>query len=102
MESLQVKEWSATRANPETPYFEDLVAKYDHFFLDWDGVIYSGGSAIEGSIEAIKYLRENRKSIYFITNSSGRSPSGMKQKFSKIGIEIELKEALPSGLTVNI
>ena len=79
-----------------------LVAKYDHFFLDWDGVIYSGGSAIEGSIEAIKYLRENRKSLYFVTNTSSRSQIGMKQKFANIGIEIKLNEAIPSWLTVNI
>mmetsp|Transcript_28999 Transcript_28999/g.33117 ORF Transcript_28999/g.33117 Transcript_28999/m.33117 type:complete len:122 (+) Transcript_28999:35-400(+) len=85
-----------------TAYIDDLAEKYDHFLCDCDGVIYSGGKAIEGSIEALKYLRSKGKSLYFITNTSGRSPKGMQEKFRKLGIEIETKEALPCGLTTSI
>ena len=83
-------------------YLNDLVTKYDHFLLDWDGVIYSGGAAIEGSVEAIKYIRKHGKSLYFITNSSGRSQKGLKEKLAKLGVDIEVKEALPSWLTPNL
>jgi 4-nitrophenyl phosphatase len=80
-----------------TAYLEDLADKYDYFFFDWDGVLYSGGKIVERSKEAIDYIREKSKStpkhLFFITNSSGNTQKMMKSKLGKLGIEIDESEA---------
>ncbi|CAI2377378.1 unnamed protein product [Moneuplotes crassus] len=69
-------------------YFEDLVEKYNHFMIDCDGVLLSGTKAIEGSVEAVNRLIEQKKSCYFITNSSGRTSKGLREKLDKFGISL--------------
>lgn len=62
-------------------------------------MIFSGGHLIDKAPEAIEYLRSKGKSLYFVTNTSGRTQQGMKEKFERMGIKIEPKEAISSGLT---
>ena len=80
----------------QNTYLEDLIQKYDHFLLDLDGVVYSGGKLIDGSKEAIeliqKYTKDGLKFLYFLTNSSGNTPSRIKDRLSKLGLEVEQKE----------
>ena len=76
---------------PLQVYIEDLIEKYDHFMLDWDGVLYSGSHSISGSPEAIKMLRENNKKLYYITNTSGRTQKSLQEKLESCGIEFDKK-----------
>ncbi|GAA4828171.1 TIGR01458 family HAD-type hydrolase [Algivirga pacifica] len=55
---------------------------------DLDGVMYVSNKPIEGSIEAIKALREKGKEIRFLTNTSGRTVSFIQQRLHDMGLEV--------------
>lgn len=64
-----------------------LVDLYDCFLIDLDGVVYIGDSAVPGSVETIKYLLENNKTVIFLTNNPRHTISEYSEKLNKIGIE---------------
>jgi len=51
-----------------------------------------GDNAIKGSIEALDYLKQNGKKLYYITNNSTRNPLEVQKKFASFGFEAELKD----------
>lgn len=73
--------------------FEDIEA----FLLDMDGVIYIGDTPIEGSKEAVQFLKEQGKEIVLLTNNSTKSRHSYKKKFSQIGLEIEESKIITSS-----
>lgn len=87
--------------NYDKPNIEDLCAKYDYFWFDWDGVLYSGSHAIEGSVAALKYLKEHNKTCFFITNTSSRTQKGLKDKLQSLGIDISVDTQVKSEDSLN-
>jgi ribonucleotide monophosphatase NagD (HAD superfamily) len=37
-------------------HFDDLIAKYDYFLFDCDGVLWHGADQIDGSFDALAKL----------------------------------------------
>jgi len=64
-----------------------LVDLFDCFLIDLDGVIYIGDSAVPGSVETIKNLLSNNKTVIFLTNNPRHNISQYSQKLNKLGIE---------------
>lgn len=62
------------------------------FIFDLDGTIYLGKTPIPGAIETIYTLRSHGHTTLFLTNAATRSRSGMVDKLSEMGLEVEEKE----------
>ncbi len=62
------------------------------FIFDLDGTIYLGKTPIPGAIETIYTLRSHGHCVLFLTNAATRSRSGMVEKLSEMGLEVQEKE----------
>ena len=74
-----------------------LIDLFDCFLIDLDGVVYIGDSAVPGSVETIKYLLNNDKTVIFVTNNPRHTISQYSQKLNKIGIEGTSLNIITSG-----
>jgi 4-nitrophenyl phosphatase len=66
---------------------ETLVANYDYFLFDCDGVLWSGGSEIKDAFKALRYIQSfPGKEIFLITNNSTRlRETVIEDKVKKLG-----------------
>ncbi|MEO1180914.1 MAG: HAD-IIA family hydrolase [Cyanobacteria bacterium J06636_28] len=68
------------------------------FICDMDGVIYHGNRLLPGVPEFVDWLHQNDKAFLFLTNSSERSPRELKEKLSRLGIEVSTTNFYTSAL----
>ena len=68
------------------------------YICDMDGVIYHGDRLVEGAKEFVDWLKKNDKKFLFLTNSSAKSPVELKQKLSRMGIEVGADDFYTSAL----
>ena len=68
------------------------------FICDMDGVIYHGNRLLPGVPEFVDWLHQNDKAFLFLTNSSERSPRELKEKLSRLGIEVSTSNFYTSAL----
>jgi len=79
----------------------DLPENPDALLLDIDGVLYVGGAAIPGAVEALEELREVAGSIRLVTNTSSVSRQTVIGRLRDLGFEIEPDEVLtPAAMAV--
>lgn len=76
----------------------DELRKKKGFICDMDGVIYHGNRLLEGVAEFHHWLEENGKNYVFLTNSSERSPKELRQKLSRLGLDIGEEHFYTSAL----
>ncbi|KPI82599.1 putative p-nitrophenylphosphatase [Leptomonas seymouri] len=72
----------------------DLCKSVDYFFLDIDGVIWSGDAVLQLIPEALTYLRSQHKHIRFISNNLIYSREAIAQQFTVKGIHGVPKEEI--------
>ncbi|KAF8752214.1 phosphatase [Rhizoctonia solani] len=85
-------------AKPTTPsQLQAVVDSYDTFMFDCDGVLWHGDHLIPGIIEVLAYLRQQKKSIIFVTNNATKSRRSYKGKFDKLGVQAEVDEIFGSA-----
>jgi HAD superfamily hydrolase (TIGR01450 family) len=91
-----------------------LATSYDVALLDLDGVIYLGGSAIPGAVDALAQATAAGMRRAFVTNNASRTPSAVAAQLSAFGIDATsadvatsaqaaarlLRERLPEGAAV--
>lgn len=89
--------------------YEGLLAKFDTWMFDCDGVLWNGDRPVDGAIEVLNILRRRRehcnipchsrhenlshgagKKIIFVTNNATKSRKSYKSKFDKLGVEAHL------------
>lgn len=58
------------------------------FICDMDGVIYHGNQILPGVAEFINWLHEEKKDYLFLTNNSSYTTRELKQKLSRMGLEV--------------
>ena len=58
------------------------------FICDMDGVIYHGDKLLPGVKEFVEWLHKENKNYVFLTNSSERSPRELRQKLSRMGLDV--------------
>lgn len=68
------------------------------FICDMDGVIYYGNRLLPGVPEFLKWIDANDKRFLFLTNSSERSPRELKEKLSRLGVEVSVENFYTSAL----
>ncbi|MBS0010722.1 MAG: HAD family hydrolase [Bacteroidales bacterium] len=55
---------------------------------DMDGVIYHGNKLLPGVPEFVEWLKAEKKKFLFLTNSSERTPTELKDKLHRLGIDV--------------
>jgi NagD protein len=76
----------------------EALRKKQGFICDMDGVIYHGNRLLDGVKSFVKWLEDSGKNYLFLTNSSERTPRELKQKLSRMGLEIDEKNFYTSAL----
>jgi HAD superfamily hydrolase (TIGR01458 family) len=62
--------------------------------IDLDGVLYVGGKAIPGAVEAIRQLHSTPLPRCYLTNTTTKSAASLRQKLRDMGFELGAKELL--------
>lgn len=78
----------------------NFIKNFDHFLFDLDGVVYVGDKPTDGADEVVRTIRENGKTVNFITNNPTRKPSEYSKKLGKMGIEAREDEIITSPMAV--
>ncbi|KAJ1854684.1 hypothetical protein LPJ73_002441 [Coemansia sp. RSA 2703] len=76
---------------------EALVARYDTFLFDCDGVIWHGSTLLPHVQTALAMLRQRRKRLVFVTNNSATSRKDYAKKFAALGIDAAVDEIFSSA-----
>ncbi|MDE0582886.1 HAD-IIA family hydrolase [Planococcus sp. A6] len=74
-----------------------LVNEFDVFLFDLDGVIYIGPDSLPGAVESLKRLRQDKKSIRFLTNNPCTTRKKVALRLNSLGIEASSEEVITSG-----
>ncbi|GAA5989583.1 hypothetical protein JCM10908_000543 [Rhodotorula pacifica] len=77
-----------------------LVAQYDTFLFDCDGVIWNGPAGdhlTDDAVETISFLKKSGKKVAFVTNNATKSRQDYLKKFKGFGFDVELEEIYTSG-----
>lgn len=77
--------------------YEELKNKKG-FISDMDGVIYHGNHLLDGVVEFVSWLQENKKEFIFLTNSSERTPQELSHKLKRMGLDVPQKHFYTSAL----
>ena len=66
------------------PYEGDqvLADRYETFLLDMDGVLWEGGHALPGAVEAVSELKRRGRRVLFVTNNSARTRAEVAAKLN--------------------
>lgn len=73
------------------------VRPYANFLLDLDGCVWVGDEALPDAIDAVAALREEGKSIVFLTNDVRHPPEGFVRKLWRLGFQASVDEVLSVG-----
>ena len=68
------------------------------YISDMDGVIYHGNCILPGVKEFVNWLYKEDKPFLFLTNSSERSPLELRQKLSRMGLDVDESHSYTSAL----
>jgi phosphoglycolate/pyridoxal phosphate phosphatase family enzyme len=77
---------------------QKFVDNIDIFIFDCDGVFWRGQQVIDRANDVLNHLKILNKKVYFITNNSRKSRSGMLKHFHELGLmNVELSQILTSS-----
>ena len=63
------------------------------FVLDMDGTVYLGNRLIDGALDFIRKVEEDKeRNFVFFTNNASRVPSVYVEKLHKLGIDVDIDE----------
>ncbi|HOO71974.1 MAG TPA: HAD-IIA family hydrolase [Spirochaetota bacterium] len=68
------------------------------FIIDMDGVINKGSALIEGAREFVDRLQQGNFKYLFLTNNSYHTPDELRERLSKIGIDVEREHFYTSAM----
>jgi HAD superfamily hydrolase (TIGR01450 family) len=78
---------------------KSLIANYDLLLLDLDGVVYRGGKAVVGAVEAIGRAQSLGLPVGYVTNNSSRRPEQITEQLRGYGLEVEPDQVVSSAQT---
>ena len=64
----------------------DFASKYDYFLIDIWGVLHNGQQAYPGAADAMRYLKDNGKTVLLLSNSPNRASRVVQKVLTPIGI----------------
>jgi HAD superfamily hydrolase (TIGR01450 family) len=78
---------------------KSLIANYDLLLCDLDGVVYRGGKAVSGAVEAIGRAQSLGLPVGYVTNNSSRRPEQIAEQLRGYGLEVEPGQVVSSAQT---
>ena len=66
----------------------ELIRSKKGFICDMDGVIYHGNELLPSAKKFVEWLQKEDKKFLFLTNSSERSRTELRQKLQRMGLDI--------------
>lgn len=74
---------------------EDAIAKkrpsglsqFNGYLFDLDGTVYSGNTILPGVLTTLNRLREQEKSLLFVTNTTIRTVEEVRHRLEQLGVE---------------
>jgi HAD superfamily hydrolase (TIGR01457 family) len=74
-----------------------MLAHYDTYLIDLDGVVYRGEEIIPGAREFVAWLNIHHKKYLFLTNNSFASETQVLEKLTRLGISSDGSHVLGAG-----
>lgn len=74
-----------------------LLDAYDALLLDLDGVLYTGGVAVPGAVEALDAARRRGVPLAFVTNNASRTPDRVAERLTALGVTAAAHEVHTSS-----
>lgn len=74
-----------------------VIEAHDLVMFDLDGVVYIGGTAIDGVADRIGRAREAGCHVAFVTNNASRTPDQVATKLEKMGVDAGRAEVVTSA-----
>lgn len=74
-----------------------LVEAYDLGILDLDGVVYVGGDAVPGAVDALRAAEQATMRLAYITNNASRPPGAVVERLRKLGVPVNDGEVVTSA-----
>ncbi len=81
---------------------KDLLARYDAFLIDVDGVLWLEGEALPGAAETLKELDRLGKRTIFLTNKSTGSRKEIAEKLQKAGLPVPAGRLVTSAFATAV
>ncbi|GAA3547021.1 haloacid dehalogenase [Aeromicrobium flavum] len=75
-----------------------LVASHDAILLDLDGVVYRGGEAVPGAVEALTAVTEAR--LAYLTNNANRPPRAVADHLVELGLDVSVDDIVTSAQAI--
>ena len=76
----------------------EILRNKQGYISDMDGVIYHGNCILPGVKDFVDWLYKEDKPFLFLTNSSERSPRELRQKLSRMGLDVDESHFYTSAL----
>ena len=76
----------------------EILRNKQGYISDMDGVIYHGNCILPGVKDFVDWLYKEDKPFLFLTNSSERSPRKLRQKLSRMGLDVDESHFYTSAL----
>ena len=74
-----------------------LAEAHDLVMFDLDGVVYVGGTAIDGVAQRLDELRSRGTHVAFVTNNASRTPQQVAERMLAAGVHAEAGEVVTSA-----
>ncbi|MGL4521783.1 MAG: HAD-IIA family hydrolase [Bacilli bacterium] len=71
--------------------------KYDCVCFDLDGTMYLGEKVLPGAVEIVAYLRKKKIPLRFVTNTTLKTKSMVRETLLTLGIEATEQEIITAG-----
>ncbi|MTB86735.1 HAD-IIA family hydrolase [Aeromicrobium senzhongii] len=75
-----------------------LIASHDAVLLDLDGVVYRGGDAVPGAVEALTSVEGAR--LAYLTNNANRPPSAVADHLRDLGLTVTVDDIVTSAQAI--
>ncbi|WPK26249.1 hypothetical protein PUMCH_003598 [Australozyma saopauloensis] len=80
-----------------------ILADYDYFLFDCDGVIWLGDHILPHVVETLALLKKHNKTVFFVTNNSSKARDDYLEKFQKLGIpDVDKTEVFGSSYALAV
>jgi HAD superfamily hydrolase (TIGR01459 family) len=77
---------------------DELIARYDLFFLDAYGVLVRSNGALPGAAGFLARMQAAGKRFLILSNDASRAPETTRRRYQGFGLSIELPQILTSGM----
>ena len=74
-----------------------LIGSYDLVVLDLDGVVYIGGNAVPGAVEALTAVRAAGLHLAYVTNNAARPPHDVADQLTRLGVPADAGDVVTSA-----